>query len=248
MSLNNSSFIGLRNFVNELNANTAKEAVDPYNTFNCKFTVVAPYSSMFRILFSTYIKTIRYIGDIHNKELHKYIEELKLPDVITDGGSTPLLHGKYNLTTTLPIPVDNKFTVSFINLMPEPIIENVMYPWMRTVAGVDKLNSEAGEADDLDYPRADFTVTFPHLRLFNTTDNVEYPQYTYHNARPINIQTYKPSNKPATSLYREVQFAFDYFSISYEKNSDNITMLRNAVDSPIQTYSPANTINETAYA
>lgn len=244
MSLNNSSFNGLRNFVNELNANTAKEAVDPYNTFNCWFTVVAPYS----MEFSTWNYTDMYVGKIHDKELHKYIEELKLPDVITDGGSTPLLHGKYNLTTTLPIPVDNKFTVSFINLMPEPIIENVMYPWMRTVAGVDKLNLPAGNTNDLDYPRADFTVTFPHLRLFNTTDDVEYPQYTYHNARPINIQTYKPSNKPATSLYREVQFAFDYFSISYEKNSDNITMLRNAVDSPIKTYSMENTINETAYA
>lgn len=243
MSLNNSSFNGLRNFVNELNANTAHQAVDPYNTFNCRFTLVEPYS----MALSTYNITNSYIGAIGDTELHKYIEELKLPDVITDGGSTPLLHGKYNLTTTLPIPVDNKFTVSFINLMPKPIIETVLYPWMRTVAGVDNLNSTAGEASDLDYPRADFTVTFPHLRLFNTTDNVEYPQYTYHNARPINIQTYKPSNKPATSLYREVQFAFDYFSISYE-NSDNINTLRNAVDSPIQTYSMENTINQTAYA
>ena len=213
MSLNNSSFGGLKKFVNELNEKPAQHAIDPYNTFNCKFTLVEPYS----VEFSTYNITNSYIGDIHNKELYKYIEELKLPDVITDGGSTPLLHGKYNLTTTLPITVDNKFTVSFINLMPEPIIENVMYRWMRTVAGVDNLNLSAGVAGDLDYPRADFTVTFPHLRLFNTTDNVEYPQYTYHNARPINIQTYKPSNKPATSLYREVQFAFDYFSISYKE-------------------------------
>lgn len=222
MSLNNSSFSGLKNFITDLNDKhkPIQYAIDPYNTFNCKFTLVVPYSSR-RILFSTYIKkTSRYMGDIHNKELYKYIEELKLPDVITDGGSTPLLHGKYNLTTTLPIPVDNKFTVSFINLMPKPIIENVMYPWMQRVAGVNSSNSEAGEAGeaiefgDLDYPRADFTVTFPHLKLFNTNDNVEYPQYTYHNARPINIQTYKPSNKPATSLYREVQFAFDYFSIS----------------------------------
>ena len=211
MSLNNSSFTGLRNFVNELNANTAQQAVDPYNTFNCWFTLVAPYS----VVLSTYNITNSYIGAIHNKELHKYIEELKLPDVITDGGSTPLLHGKYNLTTTLPIPVDNKFTVSFINLMPNPIIETVMYSWMQAVAGVGLINTEVGAANDLDYPRADFTVTFPHLRLFNTNDNVKYPQYTYHNARPINIQTYKPSNKPATSLYREVQFAFDYFSISY---------------------------------
>lgn len=243
MSLNNSSFEGLRSFVTELNKNSAKEAVDPYNTFNCKFTLVEPYNSE---EFSTYNSDILY-----KDELYKYIEELKLPDVITDGGSTPLLHGKYNLTTTLPITVDNKFTVSFINLMPKPIIENVMYPWMQRVAGVNSSNSKDGTGSDLDYPRADFTVTFPHLRLFNnTTDGVkysQYPQYTYHNARPINIQTYKPSNKPATSLYREVQFAFDYFSISHE-NSDNLKMLRNAVDSPIQTYSPANTINETAYA
>ncbi len=246
MSLNNSSFTHLRNFVNELNANTAKEAIDPYNTFECWFTLVAPHSSLYRLIFSAYTKTSRYIGDIHNKELHKYIEELKLPDVITDGGSTPLLHGKYNLTTTLPVPVDNKFTVSFINLMPNPIIETVMYPWMRTVAGVDKLNLPTGEANDLDYPRADFNVTFPHLKLFDI-DTQPYPQYIYHNARPINIQTYKPSNKPATSLYREVQFAFDYFSISYE-NSYNINTLRNAVDSPIQTYSMENTINQTAYA
>lgn len=212
MSLNNSSFNGLRNFVNTLNEDTATQAIDPYNTFECYFTLVEPYSSEY----STFNYTNRYIGDIHNKELHKYIEELKLPDVITDGGSTPLLHGKYNLTTTLPIPVDNKFTVSFINLMPKPIIETTMYPWMRTVAGVDKLNSTTGAASDLNYPRADFTVTFPHLKLFDI-DTQPYPQYTYHNARPINIQTYKPSNKPATSLYREVQFAFDYFSISYEK-------------------------------
>lgn len=235
MSLNNSSFTGLRNFVNELNANTAQQAIDPYNTFKCYFTLVEPYSKNFT--------TNSYIDINNDIELHKYIEELKLPDVITDGGSTPLLHGKYNLTTTLPIPVDNKFTVSFINLMPDPIIETVMYPWMQAVAGVGFINTDVGAANDLDYPRADFTVTFPHLTLFDINAQA-YPEYTYHNARPINIQTYKPSNKPATSMYREVQFAFDYFSISFKNDDINI----NAVDSPIQTYSPTNTINGTAYA
>ena len=214
MSLNNSSFNGLRNFVNTLNEDTAK-AIDPYNTFECYFTFVVPDTKKYFLKnFKNFLIKNIYIGN--NIELHKYIEELKLPDVITDGGSTPLLHGKYNLTTTLPIPVDNKFTVSFINLMPNPIIETMMYPWMQAVAGVGFINKDVGAANDLDYPRADFTVTFPHLTLFGIKADA-YPKYTYHNARPINIQTYKPSNKPATSMYREVQFAFDYFSISYKK-------------------------------
>jgi len=214
MSLNNSSFNGLRNFVNTLNEDTAK-AIDPYNTFECYFTFVVPDTKKYFLKnFKNFLIKNIYIGN--NIELHKYIEELKLPDVITDGGSTPLLHGKYNLTTTLPIPVDNKFTVSFINLMPNPIIETMMYPWMQAVAGVGFINKDVGAANDLDYPRADFTVTFPHLTLFGINAGA-YPKYTYHNARPINIQTYNPSNKPATSMYREVQFAFDYFSISYKK-------------------------------
>lgn len=217
MSKTNSSFNNLKTFITSLATNN-ESTVDPYNTFRCKFEFVKPYHNpkKYKYIKGSLVKLI----DLD--DWHTVIEDLKLPDVIIDGGTVSLLHGKYNLGTTIPLPVDNKFSVSFLNIAPSPIIETLMYPWMKACVGVDSAvnNEKEGELTDLDYPRADFTVSFPHLKLLTpASSNTYYPVYKYLNTRPISIETFKPSNKPATSLYRTVTFTFDYFICEEQKDN-----------------------------
>lgn len=206
---------GLRTFVDRLHSNTETH-IDPFNDFLCAFdfvkcsdnddvSIIAKgLQQKLDTLAKKGITTTTYTS-IDN-DIHGYIEDLALPDVMMNGAAISLLHGKFNCANAMPMPVDNMFTMTVLNITPNPILETVFYPWMRALGGVNSENGENGRLDDLNYPRADFTVKFPHLSL-------DGAYYVYYNARPVNIETYKPSNKPAQKMYRNVTFTFDYFMI-----------------------------------
>lgn len=221
----NSSISNLTQFVNNLHPNNGTIArIDPFNNFECTLTFVEHTAniSAWTARFDTAIKPFIVTGSntgtgILDNSFHALIEDLTLPNIIVNGEQVPLMHGKYHTGTVIPLPADNTFTMTLLNTAPSPIIETVIYPWLQEMSGVVENNTTA-----LDYPRADFTIVFPHLQRpipsnmdINNTPNI--PCYMYHNVRPVSIELYNPSNKPNTKMYRTVTFTFDYFTIKNTK-------------------------------
>lgn len=219
MPNNRSSFSNLQNFVTNITNSLTTLVVDPLNTFTCTLTPVAASAGGDKTIGSLLTKVLKFANGYAaaSDDFHSIIEDLTLPDVIANGEQLSLLHGKLNLGTSIPLPADNTFKMTVLNLAPTPFIETVIYPWMQAVNGVSSINGTPKDAD-LNYPRADFTVTFPHLSvLTGTTEGV--PVYVYYNVRPISVETYNPSNKPQQSLYRSITFTFDYFSINTQPSA-----------------------------
>ena len=225
MSFDRSNFYGLRNFVNHFQSEGAEYHPDPYNTFLAQMEIVYggenPFYSELPIalkLMNFHEKLIanteserKCIDDAKiSRTIHHLIEDISSPNISIKGGeSKTLLTGPYQTLTTYPLAIGGTFEIKFLNVAPNPIIESVMYPWMKecTIGYGEEANSY-----DLEYPRGDLTIAFPHLYKF-AANLQDRPYYKYFNIRPVEIETYKPSNKPNDTMYRKVMFAFDYFAV-----------------------------------
>ena len=234
MSFSRSNFGGLTNFVDNL-YNQQEQHPDPYNTFLAQMELVGDgiiynldpferdkFLSYYHkdISFNLYNEDEFQEGDLveekisaHNagisESMHHLIEDITVPDVSITGESKSLLHGNYQTLTTYPLIIGGHFDIKFLNLAPNPIIETIMYPWMETCTVGYK---DEPQESDLNYPKADLTIVFPHLYKFRQL-TMHQPYYKYFNIRPIQIEMYNPSNKPNDKMYRKVTFAFDYFAV-----------------------------------
>ena len=227
MALNNNntqSYGKLQQFIHQLHKPDIDYRVDPYNTFLCQIDMVdpitkRPWSDILSGLHVPIDPNFDPNSGLLNKDIHALIEDITIPKISSAGNSESLLHGKYQTFTTYPLMTDGTFSIKFLNTAPNPIIESVIYPWMKDCSlGFN----ENPSLEDLNYPRADLTIIFPHLYIdsgLNAEQMAAIPYYKYFNIRPINIEMYSPSNKPAQSMYRSAVFAFDYFAVLDSRES-----------------------------
>lgn len=127
-----------------------------------------------------------------------YIQKLTIPQIQVDGGEeVTTLVGRFPVPGNLVVPDNNNLQMEVVNVE-APVIENILYPWMR------ETTLPWWTYDNQPFTTANITIDFTEH------SNVKY---RFFGCRPTQIQLIQPDQAPNTNLTRNVQFTFDFMTV-----------------------------------
>ena len=132
-------------------------------------------------------------------QLGFYIQTITVPRMTMLGESkATTVVGEIPINGLFVQSDNNKLMMDVINTK-LPLIERIFYPWMREVT------LPYWSYEKQPYTTATITIDFrKHADI----------QYIFYGCRPTNLDLIQPTQEPNTSITRQVQFTFDFMSIS----------------------------------
>lgn len=132
-------------------------------------------------------------------DMSYFVQEITVPQLrLQDGGKADTLIGEFPVNGRYVMPENNELTFTFINTK-LPIMETVIYPWMREVS------LPYWSYDTQPYTTATITIDFSkHSDI----------QYVFCGCRPKSFFTAQPKQENGDNLTRQVVFMFDFMFIT----------------------------------
>lgn len=184
--------MALEDFLNKFNDIKGRNVcvIDPLNTFDLYFS----FDRVSKIKYN--FEDLCKLNSDDNFSM--FVQRLNLPNFSVIGDTTAdTIVANVQMHKMLLSPQSQTFTMEIINTK-TPVIENIIYPWMREV------QSPSWQYDEYPFTKADLTI-----------DLTRHANIKYHmlGIRPTEADTYNPAQETNTNLVRTVTFTFDFMYV-----------------------------------